>query len=48
VSNSARRALPFIGVGIAFVAIGATGRVAFIYAGIAFMCVGIIRAKFRP
>lgn len=46
--DSTRRVLPFICVGIAFVAVGATGRTAFIYIGVVFICVGIIRARIRP
>ncbi|HVG30070.1 MAG TPA: hypothetical protein VM864_10255 [Pyrinomonadaceae bacterium] len=41
----ARRAAPFIVIGIAFLAIGLSGNRAFIYAGIVFMLIGVIRGR---
>jgi hypothetical protein len=41
----ARRAAPFIAIGIAFLAIGLSGNRTFIYVGIVFMLIGIIRGR---
>ena len=41
----ARRAAPFIVLGIAFLAIGLSGNRTFIYAGVVFMLIGIIRSR---
>ncbi|HEX8162063.1 MAG TPA: hypothetical protein VF538_09335 [Pyrinomonadaceae bacterium] len=39
------RAAPFVAPGIAFLAIGLSGSRAFIYVGIVFMLIGIIRGR---
>jgi hypothetical protein len=41
----ARAATPFIVIGIAFLALGMSGRRAFLYVGVVFMIVGILRAR---
>ena len=42
---SARRAVPFIALGIAFIAVGLSGQRTFIYIGIVFMLIGIIASR---
>ena len=41
----ARRAAPFIVIGIAFLAVGLSGKPAFVYIGVVFMLIGIIRGR---
>jgi hypothetical protein len=42
---TARRATPFIVLGIAFLALGMSGRHTFLYVGIAFMIIGIVATR---
>ena len=44
-ANPAQRAAPFIAIGIAFVALGATGRRTFFFVGAAFILIGIVMAR---
>jgi len=43
--NRSRAALPFLVIGIAFLALGAGGRRPFVAIGLVFVVIGIIRAR---